>query len=425
MGGRRFWIALGIIGAVAFAGRAAYVVTETRHFIAIDEAYYASAANNLADGNGFRFSPLLGAPREENAAHPPLPAAVLAPVARFTHYNEFAMRLLVAFAGAGVVAVVGLIGRSIAGARVGLVTAGIAAIYPNLWMNDGLLLAETFATLCSAGVVLFTYRLVRERNWKNAAGAGVLCGLAMLSRAELALLLVLLVLPVVLGLRGITRASRLRLAAVAVVVAVIPTVPWLSYNLTRFDKPVYLSNGDGSVLAGANCDQTYSGPLLGYWYGWCTRTPPGDASVVAAARREKGLDYMRDHLGRLPVVIAARVGRIWGVYQPFQIADFSEGEGRPRWASLAGWAMFWPLAALAFWGAVVMRRRSIPLLPLIAPVVIATLIAAAFYGLPRFRVPAEISLVVLGGAGADALWERVRAVRRAGRVDTAVRPAVP
>jgi hypothetical protein len=86
--------------------------------------------------------------------------------------------------------------------------------------------------------------------------------------------------------------------------------------------------------------------------------------------------------------------------------------------------MFWPLAASAFWGVVWMRRRSIPLLPLVAPVVIATLIAAAFYGLTRFRVPAEISLVVLGGVGANALWERVRALRRAGGVDTAVRPAV-
>jgi 4-amino-4-deoxy-L-arabinose transferase-like glycosyltransferase len=424
MGGRRFWAALACIAVVAFAGRAVYVDTVTQHDMSIDEAYYAISAKSLADGDGFRFRPLPGAAKQENASHPPLPTAVLASVARFTHSNDLAMRLLVAFAGAGVVAVVGLIGRHIAGARVGLITAGVAAIYPNLWMNDGLLMAETFATLCSAGVVLFTYRLLRAPNWKNAAGAGVLCGLAMLARAELALLLVLLLVPVVLGIREITRRRRLRLAAVAVVVAVIPAVPWIGYNLTRFDKPVYLSYGAGSVFAGANCDQTYSGPLLGYWYGWCTTTPPGDASVVEVARREKGLDYVRDHLGRLPVVVAAREGRIWGVYQPFQMADFSEGEGRPRWASLTGWAMFWPLVALGISGGALLRRRGVRLLPLIAPLVVVTLTAAAFYGLLRFRAPAEVSLVVLGGVGADTVLSRVPWFHHGDSAETSVPPAI-
>jgi Dolichyl-phosphate-mannose-protein mannosyltransferase len=412
MGGRRFWGALAFIAAAAFAGRAVYVVAITQHDNTIDQAYYAMSANSLADGDGFRFVPLPGAAAQENASHPPLPSAVLASVAVVTD-SDVVMRLAVALAGAGVVMLAGLVGRTVAGERAGLLAAGIAAVYPNLWVNDGLLLAETFATLCTAALVLLTYRLLRAPNWRNAAGAGLFCGLAMLTRGELALLLPLLVLPAAMTIREMSVARRLRLAAVALLAAIVVLPPWAIYNRTRFERPVVLSTGDGGVLIGANCDGTYSGPRIGLWDGSCNVAVPGDASVLNEARREEAMEYMRGHLDRLPVVMAARVGRIWGAYQPFQMADLAEGDGRPKWVSLSGWAVFWPLAALALWGGLMVRRRNIPLLPLIAPVVVVTLVAAAFYGLLRFRTPAEVSLVVLGGVGADALLARVRRSRHA------------
>jgi hypothetical protein len=421
MGGRRFWGALAFIAVAAFAGRAAYVVAVTQHDVTIDQAYYAMSANSLADGDGFRFAPLPGAATQENASHPPLPSAALASVAVVTD-SDLVMRLAMAIAGAGVVVLVGLIGRTIARERAGLLAAGIAAVYPNLWVNDGLLLAETFATLCTAALVLLTYRLLGAPNWKNAAGAGFLCGLAMLTRGELALFLPLLVLPAAMTIRGMSAARRLGLAAVVLLAALVVVPPWAVYNRTRFDRPVLLSTGDGGVLIGANCDDTYFGPRTGFWDGSCNTAVPGDASVLNEARRDKAIEYMRDHVDRLPVVMTARVARIWGAYQPFQMADLAEGDGRPKWVSLSGWAMLWPLTALALLGGLVIRRRNIPLLPLIAPVVVVTVIAAAFYGLVRFRTPAEVSLVVLGGAGADALLARVRRSRHTHTVHATIVP---
>ncbi len=294
-------------------------------------------------------------------------------------------------------------------------------MYPSLWVSDGLLLAETFATLCTAAVVLLMYRLLRAPNWKNAAGVGIACGLAILTRSELALFLPLLVLPAVLTIREISRRQRLRLAAIALLGAVILVAPWTVYNLTRFERPVLLSTGEGGVLAGANCDDTYAGTRIGYWDGFCGVGGRGDASVLNEARRDQGLEYMRHHFDRVPVVIAARVGRMWGVFRPMQMAELSEIEGRPTWVSLSGWMMFWPLAALGVWGGVLLRRRGIRLLPLIAPLVVATIIAAVFYGLLRFRAPAEVSLVLLGGVGADAVLARVPRFRRA----DAARPDSP
>jgi hypothetical protein len=60
------------------------------------------------------------------------------------------------------------------------------------------------------------------------------------------------------------------------------------------------------------------------------------------------------------------------------------------------------LVALAAAGVTVLRRRGVAALPILGPVVVVTLVAATLYGRPRFRVPAEISIVVLAGVALDA-----------------------
>ncbi len=141
VGGRRFLACLLLIAAVSFAGRAAYILTVARHahgpsytktapglHRSFDEYYYAQGAIAFANGDGFRFSPLVGAPAAEQGQHPPLTSVALAPAAWITDGNETAMRFTVALAGAGVVVMLGLIGRRLAGDRAGLNAAGIGAV---------------------------------------------------------------------------------------------------------------------------------------------------------------------------------------------------------------------------------------------------------------------------------------------------------
>jgi hypothetical protein len=61
---------------------------------------------------------------------------------------------------------------------------------------------------------------------------------------------------------------------------------------------------------------------------------------------------------------------------------------------------------LAVVGAVVVRRKGVTLIPLLAPAVIVRVVAAVFYGLVRFRAPAEVSIVVLAAVAIDAAWAR-------------------
>jgi hypothetical protein len=156
-------------------------------------------------------------------------------------------------------------------------------------------------------------------------------------------------------------------------------------------------------VAGANCDVTYrAGDHLGGWYPPCIKEHPGknEAEHHAEALRE-GVRYAGDHLGRLPVVLAARLGRVWSVYEPFSIP-----EGRSVRVQKVGVVMFFVLVPFAVWGALLLRRRGVPTWILLCPFIIVTVTALATYGNLRFREPAELCTVVLAAVALDELLRR-------------------
>ena len=431
-GGRRWIVGLLLIAFLALAGRVVYVLVVTSDLPptfsmqatglrrSFDELYYLNSATLLADGEGFDTPLFASVVNEQDATHPPLTAVTLAPVAWLTDGSELAMRLAVAAVGTGVVVLVGLIAQTVAGDQAGLAAAALAAIYPNLWVNDGLVMSETFAALGTAATLLAVYRLARHPSVPAAALTGTAAGIAMLSRSELALLLPLLVLPVVLFAR-VDRRRRIVLAGSVVAAASLIVAPWVVHNLSRFEEPVLLSHGDGDVLSGANCDATYGGELFGFWDGTCGLLDEHhEPSIAARLRRERALTYISEHFDRLPAVMAARVGRVWSAYRPAQSVELAEGEGKPSWATWSGFAMYWALVPLAVAGAWSLRRRRDLLFPLVSGIVLVTLSAAAFYGLVRFRVPAEISIVVLAGVTIADLLTRDDAGERVGLVETPV-----
>ena len=404
---RGFLVGLALIGLVALGVRVAYILVAKSDGDACgqqvcgDAYYYSLQAEALAQGNGFE-RPFTGG---EAADHPPLTTLVATPAAMLAGENVLAQRLTMALVGTGAVMMIGLLGRQVAGDRAGLVAAGIAALYPNLWMNDGVVMSESLTALGMATCLWLTYRLIRSPSVITAAALGAAIGLSVLARAELALYLPLVVLPVVLWRLDLdVRAKLARLVAVgAATLAVL--APWTIYNATRFERPVLVSTNDGLTLIGANCDSVFFGPGIGLWNGFCADEVPidGDQSEASAAYRSAAVDYVGDHLNRVPAVAAARVGRVWGVYRPGQMADYSVGEGRERTLSLIGTFVYYPLVAAAVAVAVVLVRRRTPLWPLAATFVMVTITALALYGLTRFRVPAEVAIVVLAAVLIDHL----------------------
>src|SRR3954462_14264381 len=385
--GPRFPRWLAAIAAGGLAVRLVYVLVLTPHLRGLGDAtYYHELANRIADGAGF-VDPGNGTP---TALHPPLFPLLLALPSWLGLDSYTAHRLVVCLIGTRTIAVVGLVPRRLAGERAGLIAAGLAAAYPTLISADAAVMSETLLGLLVALSMLAAYRLIDSPELGRALLLGAVIGLAALPRGE-AILLLLLLLP----------WRRPKLAAVVALACVVVLAPWTIRNFSTFDEPVLLSSNEGNLIAGANCPSTYHGRDIGSWDLRCVpRRPLEDESLAEARFRHAGLDYARDHAGRIPLVVLARLGRTFELYPPIRQAQHAEG--RAAGIEVAGAVVFLLLVPLGVYGAIVLRRRRTLLSPLLAPFGLAVAATLVGYGVPRFRHPADVALAVLAAVALDA-----------------------
>jgi 4-amino-4-deoxy-L-arabinose transferase-like glycosyltransferase len=404
---RGFALRLAGLAAAGLALRALYLFTVGRHVTGVgDWHFYQWQANLIADGRGFiepykfRFDHHVS----PSAGHPPLYPLALSAVSLLGGTSELAHRSLGLVLGAATIVLVGLLGRRAGGDRLGLVAAGLCAVYPLMVAVDGALMSETLYGPLIAVALLAAWRLLDHPGPWIALGTGAAIALAALTRSEALLLVPLLAWPA--AWRG-GSGWPLR-AALATLGCVLVLAPWTVRNADRFGAFVAVSTNDATVVAGANCPLTYGGVDLGGWNIECIseRREDNEAEQAAIWRRE-ARDYARDHVGRLPIVAAVRFLRVWDLWQPRRQVMFAEG--RHRRVEQAGVAVYFVFLVLGAVGAVALRRRGVPLLVLLAPAVAVSVSAVLGYGVPRLRHAFEIPLLVLAAAGILALVEARRA----------------
>jgi len=431
---RRFYAWLAGAWATGLAVRLVYAVHyKWDQTVYGDAAYFFYQARAITEGHWF-IDPLRWQWAHQGfhagAEHPPLYTLFLT-IPDALGFGTFREAMLASvLLGSLTVVVIGLIAREIGGWKVGVVAAFVAAVYANLWINDALVLSETAAALAIALVALFAYRFWKHPTWHNAAGFGFFGGLAMLARAEIVFLIPVLGLALVLLARTLSSRERLQRIAVMALLVALPVVPWVAYNLVRFDHAVTLSTGGEFTLANTNCRGAYYGPRVGWWDATCLANryqQKGDESTVALHYEHQGLNYAEGHLSRLPVVLAARIGRMWGLYKPFQqlpLEDFEQGRG-PRTITKLALIQYYALAILAIAGLVMMRRRKVIIYPLLSLVVIATFAGMLAFGATRYRVPAEIAIVVAAAMPLAALLDRLGDALRPPQLSSGSSEAAP
>ncbi len=399
------------LAGVGFTVRVVYGLSVGEPFG--DATFYHEVANRLADGEGYQHP--FGVP---TAAHPPLFPLLLSVVSFVGMTSKDAHQMAGCALGGMTVVLIGLAGRRLAGSRVGLVAATVAAVYLPLIVNDSLLYSESAYGAAIALVMLIALWAWERPTGRRALALGAATGLAALGRGEALLLVPLLAVP--LALRRPDRSWQR--AALVCLGAALVVLPWTARNWIAFDRPVLISTNDASVLGGANCDSTY-GRLLGQWDIGCLHGrvgPHTNEAVVAERWREDGLRYAGDHAAEVPKVVAARIGRTWSIYGVREQVDMNNFlRGSPRWLEWLTVASFAAAAVLAIVGAALIARRPGALWILLAPIVMVTITSAIGYGTPRFRQAAEVPIVLLAAvalsAGVDALG------RRRGRPSTRAR----
>lgn len=418
-GRRTFWLALGLVAGLGLLLRVGVVLLLDVMPVP-DGHFYSYQAQVVDDGGGW----YVGIAGEPNVHHPPGWTTLLSLVALLGQSSVRFHQLLGAAIGATTVVLVGLAGRKVAGPRVGLIAAVIAALYPGLWISEHAVLSETLMFPLVAVLILCVYRFLERPTFARAAGLGGLVGLLGLVRSEQIFLGVALVAPVVL-VSSVARRSgwgqRTAWLAVAGAVAVATVLPWTVYNLDRFERPVFLSSGGGQAMAVGTCDEVAQGDLLGYWHSSCTRWvfgPAGrgqDKTELDATMREHALEWLAENPERVPLMVLAREGRTWGLFRPAQQVRFDHECCDTRLDLL--WARqiaYWMLLPAAVVGGLTLRRREVPVWPLLSFVGVAALATAITYGEARSRSAAEVSIVLLAAVGIDAIWRRYRAGRHGG-----------
>jgi 4-amino-4-deoxy-L-arabinose transferase-like glycosyltransferase len=302
---------------------------------------------------------------------------------------------------------------------VGLIAALLIALDPNMWMSNEFVGAESIEPLVVAAVVFCTYRFWKRPDVPRAIWLGVVLGLTMLCRDELALLVLFVFVPMCLLARALTWQRRFALLGVGLGAIVLVIGPWAGYNLSRFDKPTFLSDGAGITMASADCPDTFSGQFEGYWSMRCAlddaKTIPkrDDESTQGALFEHAAVSYMQHHEGRVVPVTLAKLGRAFGFFHPMQQISFDSFlETRPHRSALVGLAMYYALLVLSVGGTVILRRRRIPVYPLWAIGVNVALAVIVTFGTTRYRLPFDVALVLMGSVALAWAWDRIRPERR-------------
>jgi len=434
MARRRYRLAVAAVTAFGLALRIVVPLVRFRHLNPPigDRSSSTGAwiqANLFADGQGLADPDVWRQTGRfvHSAAQPPLYGIVLGSAAFLGAHSVTALRLVSAVLGALAIPVIARVALPVGGARVSLIAAGLVAVHPNLWVDNGLLRPETILVSILGLVVLAGLRMADGPSFGRAAGLGAAIGLSMLCRVELAWLVLVLAVPVALWTcRGDgTLGRRAAWASTSTAVAVVMFMPWFLDSREQIGVPFALSGVAGARLEAGSCATTTSGDLLGATDPSCLATvDPAVASTPADVDRvrwDAAVDAMgQNRLRFAAVVVPARIARSWGVYRPRQTIDIGElFEQRGIRIGQLGLALHYLVTAAAAVGLAVRVRARKPVLPFLALIAVSMFSAAAAGGNLRYRVTADVALVLLAAIGIDALLGAIttRARRQRDRVD--------
>jgi 4-amino-4-deoxy-L-arabinose transferase-like glycosyltransferase len=419
VGGRPSWRDLLLVGVgmgVALAVRVAVVLASTGLPLTSDPADYVRHAVSIAAGHGY--PPSVVAPGS-SALRPPGFPWFLGGVFALTGDSEIAARLAQAVVGTVIVALTGAVAALVWGRVAGLVAIGLAALYPPLIVGGAALLSEPLFTMLMLAAVVATLVHRRDRRARSAAAAGVLAGLAVLTRPNGALLVLVLA-----GAVGQVRARGLlgaaRMPALLVAAAFLTVAPWTLRNAVVLHAFVPVSTNGGYTLAGtyndtSRTDQRFPGAwrppnldpamtrLLTRLRG--AGEVEADDALGAAARR-----YARARPGYVVSVGGHNLARLvnLGGRDFHRLATRAEVGLGPRWSDAAMYGFF-PFALLAVVGAASPAARAAPRFLWLVPLAMATVVFVL--ASQRFRVPIDPFILLL--ATAAVCWPLgARAARR-------------
>ncbi len=368
----------------------------------------------------------------DSAGDPPLYALYLAFWSRLGLDGVTDHRLVSTLAGLALIVSLGLLVRRLAGDLAGIIAAILAALHPLMWINDMMLLSEGLYQPLIVAVLWAAYRWCEKPSLKRLVLLGLVISATALTRAEALSLFGFLAVPLVLWSRDLDWRTKIRQVTLCGLVGLIALSPWLIYNNLRFQNPVTLTSASGAVMMAGSCDEAWQGESMGYWalcfdsrnlWDDLEAELPGaalaaerrvvygtyDESVVDSFNQKHALEYTVENWERFGAVAAARMGRSLELFKPGHTLRWTYAvEGRWEEPSTFGLGFYYALLPLTIIGGVVLRRRAVPLTPLLSMWPTIMLASAITFGLTRYRVPIDIAMIAMSAVASAWLIEHLR-----------------
>lgn len=418
------WMAAAAVALLLLTAvlRLAYLSATPGYVATGDARDYDLHAQSISVGQGFSRTLAYGRP---TAFRPPGYPYFLAGVYRLAGVQnadrtrrEHVARVAQVYVGTALVALLGLLAAQVAGAVVGLFALALGAVYVPLITVGGSVMSEPLfdvfmlASLCAA----VAHRRSAHR-WRWALAAGVLGGLAILTRANALVLL----LPLALAVwDGRPRRSRVALGppVALCLVALLVVAPWTIRNARELHAFIPVSTQLGSALAGTyNDDARHDRHDPASWRSLRrvadymplfrkVRTTP--EPVLEKQLRAASEDYIRAHPGYVPTVAWWSTRRMLDLGREHRWRNTAAVIGIDRaWAD-RGVLCFWLVALLAIAGAFTTAARRTPGFVWLVPVLMYLSVVFLVVETPRYRTPIDPFVLLLAAMALAAVVQRYR-----------------
>ena len=360
-----------------------------------DAAEYHELAARFAAGRG-----LVTADGVATAFRPPGYPVFLGLVYAFTGADPRHGRVASCVVGALAVPFIGLLSWRLGGPRAAWVAAWLAAIYPPFvtsWFSPRALLSEVLLTTL---VVIGLWLGMRTESTSRAVLAGVVAGLALLTKPTA------IALPLALSLAFLWRPRPLKQVALLWLGAVLTVAPWVLRNRAALGAWVPVStNGGISIWASYNpASRGLGNGDEGYALAHAE-----DAALARAGVSE--VERSRLFMARASAAISAEPRRaLWLVVRKVvlfadpTLKDWSRPDPPLRYDWAYGVVL--PLATLAAACGLRFRELRADLVALIGFVALFAAIHVILHVDVRYRVSLEPCLLIGAGVAVAAAVER-------------------
>lgn len=367
-----------------------------------DAADYHRLAVGLVEGRGY-----VNESGQETAWRPPGYPLFLAAIYRLAGARVSAAAFIQIIIGALTVLALILLAILIVGWRDAVISGFVAAVYPGFIWLPRLLLSENVSLFLLVLTLLATALFLKtNRLWWMVVAGGVGGINALVRGGNIMVLFGLCAALIVVAIRNRSPQPRQAILGSLLALAVLAIVltPWTIRNYRVFHSFVPQATQEGLTLYASYWPPQKNGRLI-----WGTLPGVEDPYVAKSAQLGDEVSTSRYLQSVTRQRLLAQPGyffrlipsKMASLLVPFDWEIFPHGAGQTRSLNL-GYLIALPFSLL---GCVTVWRRPRPMQWLLWLLPIIVLIQAVmFYGSPRFRLPAELVMIILAAIGLSQTW---------------------